>query len=93
MARMKTYKQFKNNLLKDKEIKRVYDELGSEFELVRMLIKKRLERGITQAELARRVGTKQSAIARLESGRYNPTIAVLRKVAKALNADVKISIR
>ena len=90
---MKTYKQFKNNLLKDKEIKRVYDELGSEFELVRMLIKKRLERGITQAELARRVGTKQSAIARLESGRYNPTIAVLRKVAKALNADVKISIR
>ncbi|MEK7203628.1 MAG: helix-turn-helix transcriptional regulator [Patescibacteria group bacterium] len=90
---MKSYKQFKARLLKDKEIKKFYKELEPEFELVRILIRKRLERGFTQQELARKVGTKQSAISRLESGRYNPTIQVLRKVAEALNADLKISIR
>lgn len=89
---MRSYTQFKAKLLKDKRIKRAYDELGPEFELVRVLIRKRVERGLTQGELARRMGTKQSAISRLESGGYNPTIGVLRKVAKALDADLKISI-
>lgn len=90
---MKKYKQFKSRLLKDRDIRKFYKELEPEFELVRILIRKRLKRGLTQEELARKIGTKQSAISRLESGRYNPTIEVLRKVAQALNADLKISIR
>ena len=89
---MRSYKQFKARLLRDKEIRKEYEILGPEFELVRLLIRKRLEKGLTQHELARKVGTKQSAISRLESGRYNPTVEVLRKIAKALNADLKISI-
>lgn len=88
---MRSFKQFKARLLKDKEIREEYERLGPEFELVRLLIRKRLEKGLTQHELARKIGTKQSAIARLESGRYNPTVGVLRKVAAALNADLKIS--
>jgi len=42
--------------------------------------------------LARRIGTKQSAISRLERGEYNPTVAFLRKVAVGLDAKLKISI-
>lgn len=89
---MRSYKQFKARLLRDREIRKAYKELEPEFELVRLLIRKRLENGLTQHELARKVGTKQSAISRLESGRYNPTVEVLRKIARALNADLKISI-
>lgn len=89
---MKSYNQFKKELLKDESIKKAYEELGSEFEIITLFIKRRLERGLTQGELARRVGTKQSAISRFESGAYNPTIGFLYKIAKGLNTRVKISI-
>ena len=90
--RAKNYKQFKKKLLKDKEIKKAYEELGPEFALIRMIIKKRLEKGLTQKELARRIGTKQSAVSRLESGAYNPTLSFLKKVAEALDSELKISL-
>ena len=88
---MKDFTEVKKRLLRNKEFRKEYERLGPEFELVRLLIRKRLEKGLTQHELARKVGTKQSAIARLESGRYNPTVDSLRKIARALNADLKIS--
>lgn len=88
---MKSYKILKNQLLKDKEIKKAYAELGTEFDLVRIIIEKRLKQGLTQAELAKKIGTKQSAISRLERGSYNPTVAFLRKLATALGAELHIS--
>lgn len=69
-----------------------YDSLGHEFKVIALFIKKRLEKGLTQQELAKRIGTKQSAIARFESGTYNPTIDFLNKVAGGLNTRIKISI-
>lgn len=90
---MKTYAQLRKLLLKDEEIKKAYDAFGPEFELVHMLLQKRIESGFTQAELAKKIGTKQSAISRLESGSYNPTLALLRKVAEALGSDIEISLR
>ncbi|MEK7629273.1 MAG: helix-turn-helix transcriptional regulator [Patescibacteria group bacterium] len=89
---MKKYSVLKKQLLKDKIVKKVYDDLGSEFKVIALFIKKRLEKGLTQQELARRIGTKQSAIARFESGTYNPTIDFLNKVALGLNTRIKISI-
>jgi len=90
--RKKTYKQLKKELLKNKKIKRAYEKLGPEFALIELIIKRRIEKGLTQKELARRIGTKQSAISRLESGKYNPSLAFLKKVAKALGAELKISL-
>ncbi len=89
---MKNYSQFKNKLLKDKKIKKAYNELGPEFDFISIFIKKRIEKGLSQGELAKRVGTKQSAISRLESGRYNPTLKVLKKVAHVLGAEIKITL-
>jgi len=89
---MKNYKKFKTELFKDKEIRRAYEKLGPEFNLIAMLIKKRIERGLTQEELAKKIGTKQSAISRLESGNYNPSLAFLRRVAKALKARLEVEI-
>ena len=90
---MKNYKQFKTKLLKDRKILKAYEDIGPEFNLVRMIIQNRIKRGLTQKELARKIGTKQSAISRLESGVSNPTISVLRRVAKAMDARIEILIR
>ena len=65
---MINYTKFKNKLLKDERIKRAYDELGPEFQIAALLIKRRLQKKITQRELAKQIGTKQSAISRFESG-------------------------
>ncbi len=89
---MKTYKSFKNRLLKDKKIKRAYDELDPEFALVRMIIKKRMSQGLTQKALANKIGTKQPVISRLEQGSYNPSIKFLQRVADALDAELRVSI-
>lgn len=90
---MKDYKTFKKKILSDKDVKRAYDELGSEFDFIRMIIKRRNDLGLTQKDLAKRMGTKQSSIARLESGEYNPSIDFLRRTAKALDSDLEIKMR
>ncbi len=89
---MKTYIQFKKRLLKDKEVKRAYDALGPEFDIVSLFIKRRLEKRLTQKDLARRIGTKQSAVSRFESGEYNPTLNFLQKMADGLNTQMKITL-
>lgn len=89
---MKSYKSFKKQLLKNKAIKKTYDELGPEFALVEMIIQKRLKQGLTQKELARKIGTKQPVISRLEQGTYNPSLKFLYRIADALEAELKVSI-
>lgn len=77
--------------LKDSEFKKEYDALELEFSIIEQVIKKRLEKGLTQKQLAEKVGTKQSAIARLEGGNSNPSVAFLSKIAKALGSKLQIS--
>mgnify|MGYP001574439137 CR=1 FL=1 len=89
---MESYKKLRAELLRNKEFRKAYDALGPEFELIAMIIDKRIKNGLTQAALARKVGNKHSAIARLESGGYNPSMAFLEKVAKALGGRLSISI-
>lgn len=89
---MKSYTKIKEQLLKDKVINQEYQKLGAEFSLAQNIIEKRLAKGFTQAALAHKIGTKQSSIARLESGNYNPSMAFLEKIAKALDTKVNISL-
>ncbi|MDP1689421.1 MAG: helix-turn-helix transcriptional regulator [bacterium] len=89
---MKNFNNFKKEILKDKSIKLAYDDLGTEFEIIRLLTKRRIEKGLTQEGLAKIIGTKQSAIARLESGHYNPSLLFLNKIAHGLNTKIKIEI-
>jgi ribosome-binding protein aMBF1 (putative translation factor) len=80
---MKTLKALKAEMLADPEIRQAYDELSPEYEIARVIIRARVAAGLSQAELAARMGTAQSYVARLESGRTLPTTATLVRVAKA----------
>jgi DNA-binding XRE family transcriptional regulator len=90
---MQTFAQFKKEALKNEKIKMEYEKLEPEFELAKMLIEKRLKRGMTQKELAEKIGTKQTAISRLESGNYNPSFLLLRKIAIALGSRLDITLK
>lgn len=79
-------------MLKNKAVKKAYDELGPEFAIIEKLIEMRLKQGLTQAQIAKKLGTKQSAISRLERGTYNPTLAFLNKMADALDVKIKITV-
>jgi len=68
-----------------------YEELAPEFELARSVIEARTRAGLTQEELATRMRTTQSVIARLESGRARPSTSTLERVAQATGTHLKIS--
>lgn len=70
-------------ILADPQTKKEYDALEVEFAVKSALIKLRAEKGLTQCDLATLIGARQSAIARLESGRHNPSVKLLGKIAAA----------
>ena len=74
----------------DPEFIREYDALEEEFALANALIGARNSANLSQAELAERMGTSQSAIARLESGRTMPSTRTLRKLAEATGTKLRI---
>jgi transcriptional regulator with XRE-family HTH domain len=75
-------------LRKDPEHETALQELAPYEEIARQLVAFRMEHGLSQAELARRCGVSQPAIARLERGEHEPRLATLRRVAHALEADL-----
>ena len=77
--------------MKNPNIKREYDKLQPDFAVIRAIIRARADRGITQKELASRIGTKQSVISRLEVGGANPSVAFLKKFAQALQTRLEIN--
>jgi ribosome-binding protein aMBF1 (putative translation factor) len=76
--------------LSDPEYRKEYEALEEEFSLAGNLIEARIRAGLTQAELAARMKTTQSVIARLESGRVRPSTSTLQKYAAATGSRLKI---
>jgi ribosome-binding protein aMBF1 (putative translation factor) len=71
--------------------RRGYEKAGRAIRLAREIRALREKKGLSQRELAERVGTTQSAIARLEGGHISPTLPTLDKIANALGAEVSLS--
>lgn len=90
---MENWETVKKELLKDKEVAREYERLKPRYALISQLIGARIKKGLTQAQLAKKIGTKQSAIARVEGGNSNPSIAFLEKLAQALGSKLIIQVR
>ncbi len=74
----------------DEEVKKEYDELELEYEILAQILKLRYEKGYTQKELAKICEVKQSEISKFESGRYEPTIEFLKKISDALRTEFHI---
>lgn len=76
---------------KDPEYRAAYEELDGEFSLASAMIEARSHAGLTQEELARRMGTTQAVIARLESGRVKPSTRTLERIARATGCRLRIT--
>ncbi len=87
------WREHKKQLMKDPEFRKEYDGMETEYKLAAMLIRLRLEKGLTQAQLAVLLDTKQESIARMESGNSLPSLSTVKRVADALDADLEINLR
>ena len=89
---MLTHKQLRTKALADTAVKAEFDKLRDEFSLVDEFLKARTSQGLTQAQVAEKIGTTQSAVARMESGRgrHSPSLATLTKYADALGCNLEV---
>ena len=86
----KTLKQVKNELLDNDEFRQEYDAQAEEFTIAARLIKARSQANLTQSQVAQRMGTTQSVVARLESGNPLPSLRSLTRYAEAVGKKVEI---
>ena len=89
---MLTHKELKSRALERDDVRAEYDRLDEEFAFLDEFLKARAAAGMSQAEVAERMGTTQSAVARMESGRgrHSPSLSTLRKYARALGYRVDL---
>ncbi|MBI5620005.1 helix-turn-helix transcriptional regulator [Candidatus Gottesmanbacteria bacterium] len=83
---------FKRESLKDPKVKAAYNQLGPRYTLIRQVLEARLQKCMSQKALAAKMRTKQSAIARFESGNTNPTLSFIERLARATKTPLTISI-
>jgi DNA-binding XRE family transcriptional regulator len=93
-APTKTHRQMVEAWKQEPEFKASYDELETEFVLLRELLLARQRAGLTQAEVAEKMGTKPPAVTRLETSlsdnRHSPSIATLKKYAEAVGCKLEV---
>lgn len=94
---MMTHKAFVKKMLQQPGVKAEYDTQAEEFALLDELLRARRRAGLTQAQVAARMGTKTPAVARLEAGggsrQHSPSVATLRKYAQAVGCHLEIRLR
>ena len=84
------FDEFLKESLKNPKIKAEFDRLKPEFAVIQAMIDVRRKKDLTQKQLAKKLGTTQSAISRLEKGNINPTIGFMHKLADALGSRLDI---
>lgn len=91
-SKFTTFKEFKKESLKDPGVRAEYEKLQPHYQIARQMIGARIKKKMTQEELAKRVGTGQAVISRLEGMNAKPTIS-LQRVARALDTKFHITIQ
>ena len=87
---MDDFSRYLEQQLQDPEFKEEWDSSKPEYELMRLLVLARSKNNMTQAELARKTGIRQSNISRIENGKCSPNLDTLIKLAKGLNKKIQI---
>lgn len=84
------FEDYFNEQMKDLKMKKEWDDIQPEMDVIRAMIKARNEQNLTQKELADRIGMNQADICKLENGTRNPSLKLLKKLANGLNMDLRI---
>ena len=84
--------ELKKRFMNDPAFQREYEKADAEFSLIEALVKARTAAKMSQADVAKSIGTTQSAIARLEGGRVSPSISTLRRYAEATGSKLEINL-
>lgn len=87
---MDNWENIKKEILKKSEIKNAYDNLEVEYQILSDIVRLRNDKKITQKELAKKIGTTQSALSRFEMGNVNPSLDFLKKIASALGTKLVV---
>jgi len=87
---MTSLAKLRRNLLTDPEVRAEYDRLGPVFAVVGEMIEARQAAGLTQTDIATRMGTSQSVVARLENARHMPTFEMIARYAAAIGRRLDI---
>ncbi len=82
----------KKRLMTNPGFQAEYEKADAEFAIIEALVRARTEARLSQAELAKRLGTTQSAIARLEGGGVSPSLSTLRRYAEATGTKLQVSL-
>ena len=87
---MSKWEDLERELLADPKVKKEYDRLTPRYAVISQLISARLKQKMTQKDVAEKIGTKQSAIARLEAGNTNPSLEFLQKIAQVMGYKLTV---
>lgn len=87
---MSDYKSFREELLKDPEVKAEYDALQPEFDIIRAMMDARIKQNLTQKDLSIKTGITQADISRIENGTRNPSLAMIKRLAAGLGMQLKL---
>ena len=87
---MSDYKEYKKKALENPEVKSEYDALGPEYDIIQVMIDARKDQKLTQKELSDRTGITQADISRIEKGTRNPSLEMLKRLAKGLGMQLKV---
>ena len=91
--RGRTLQEYKAEHIKNPAFKKAWQDLDPEFELLESMISIREQRGISQAKLAEKIGTKQPALSRLERGGFRKaSLETLSRIADALDARLVVKL-
>ncbi len=87
---MRTFDDMLSKQLQDKELKKEYDAIQPEMNVIRAIVDARTSQNMTQKELAERTGINQADISKLENGTRNPSVNLLKRLAKGMGMVLKI---
>lgn len=86
------WKTHRAELLKDPEVRKALKESELEFQIARAIIDARINKGLSQKDLAEKLHTKQSVISRVENAKTTPSLSFLKRLAEVLNVSLKVEL-
>ncbi len=87
---MSRYEEYKKKALQNPEVKKEYDALEPEYDIIQAMIDARKEQNLTQKELSARTGITQADISRIEKGTRNPSLEMMKRLAQGLGMQLKV---